>query len=326
MGASSPLVRWLDGGHSVLTFAGCETFLIYQQDRPLRDFCAFEILDDEEAWTRFVAGFVHPILDAAAEGGHGVLTDAFVWRASPDWMARLGYGPGDLRRFQRLAVRRLREAIATWRKEQRVQAGDCPVFLAAEVGPRGDGYAVAPGGAPTPAQARDYHARQVAALAEAGAELLVALTMTSASEAQGIVRAAEAVGLPVIVSPTVETDGRLPDGSSLRSLVETIDDATGGGPELYLVNCAHPLHLGPTLDRAADRGEAWLDRLQGLRANASALSHEELDRSTSLDRGDVDDLARRVAALAADHDLRVVGGCCGTDSEHVRAMGRALGG
>jgi S-methylmethionine-dependent homocysteine/selenocysteine methylase len=147
--------------------------------------------------------------------------------------------------------------------------------------------------------------------------------MTGVNESIAVVRAAERRGLPVLVSPTVETDGKVPDGSSLAHFVTAVDEATSGYPVGYLANCAHPTHIARVLDEAADAGAAWLARFRGLRANASAKSHAELDNATELDRGDPADLATRMQELRRRHQLTVVGGCCGTDAEHLRRIAAA---
>jgi homocysteine S-methyltransferase len=153
--------------------------------------------------------------------------------------------------------------------------------------------------------------------------VLVGTTMTSIAESIGLVRAASETGLPVIVSPTVETDGRLPDASPPGDFVRRVDDATGGAPLFYMVNCAHPTHVRPTLERAAGEGAGWLGRFAGFRANASARSHAELDESPELDRGDPEALAGELADLKRRFGLRVGGGCCGTDAEHIAAIAAA---
>ena len=161
-------------------------------------------------------------------------------------------------------------------------------------------------------------------LARAGVDLLCAYTMTSVAESIGIVLASRDAGLPIVVSPTVETDGTLPDGSPLGAFVARVDEATGGAPLTYMVNCAHPTHVAPTLARARAAGEPWLARFGGLRANSSRKSHAELDESTELDRGNPRELGSEVAALQRDYGLRIVGGCCGTDAEHVAEIARAV--
>ena len=150
--------------------------------------------------------------------------------------------------------------------------------------------------------------------------MVTAVTMTHADEAIGIARAARAHGVPVVISFTLETDGRLPDGQSLRAAIERVDAETGGSVAYFMINCAHPSHFAGVLDEDG----AWRERIGGLRANASAKSHAELDEAEELDEGDP-------AALGAEHGalrprlgaVAVLGGCCGTDRRHVEAIGRA---
>jgi homocysteine S-methyltransferase len=225
-------------------------------------------------------------------------------------------------RFNRLGVARMRASL-TARRASLAGAADVPLWIAADVGPRGDGYQVPPSAIGVN-DALDYHARQLEALARSEVDLVCALTMTTANEAAGIALAAGRQGLPVVVSATVETDGRLPDGMSLGDFIQRVDELTSFAPAFYMVNCAHPTHLGPELDRARAAGEHWVRRLLGFRANASHKSHAELDESTSLDRGDPVDLARRLALMQKAHGLRVIGGCCGTDAEHISCAADAL--
>ena len=196
---------------------------------------------------------------------------------------------------------------------------DVAVVVNGAVGPRGDGYVIDT--VMSAAEATDYHGLQARAFADAGADMMSAITMTYADEAIGVARAAAAVDLAVAVSFTVETDGRLPSGQTLGDAIRQVDDATGGGPAYYLVNCAHPTHFYDVLEGAA--GTDWIGRIKGVRANASEMSHAELDAATELDRGDIADLARWYGQLQSVVDLRVVGGCCGTDHEHIHAIAAA---
>lgn len=161
-----------------------------------------------------------------------------------------------------------------------------------------------------------------------GVDLVCAYTITSVEEAIGIAQASNTcnVGLPVVISVTVETDGKLPDGSEIRHLVQETDRRTGleerAVPLFYMVNCAHPTNINPAFEKAKANKEPWLGRLMGIRANASCKSHEELDNSTELDRGDVDDWAKRLKNMRKEYRLRVIGGCCGTDHEDIAALSR----
>jgi S-methylmethionine-dependent homocysteine/selenocysteine methylase len=151
--------------------------------------------------------------------------------------------------------------------------------------------------------------------------MATAPTLTYAEEAVGIARAARAVGLPVAISFTVETDGRLPSGQSLAGAIEQVDAEAAAAPAYYMVNCAHPAHFADAL--AGEDG--WLERLLGVRANASTRSHAELEGATDLDDGDPADLGARHRELDRSLPrLRVVGGSCGTDHRHVAEICAAL--
>jgi homocysteine S-methyltransferase len=171
----------------------------------------------------------------------------------------------------------------------------------------------------TAEEAGAYHARQVGVFAAAGADMVTAITMTYVNEAVGIARAAQAAGIPAVISFTVETDGCLRDGIPLGAAIEACDEATDGYPVYYMVNCAHPTHFA---DKLGDG--AWRGRIRGIRANASKMSHDELDNAPELDAGDPEELGRDYRALMALlPNLRVLGGCCGTDARHIGAISHA---
>lgn len=236
------------------------------------------------------------------------MLDTPTWRASKDWAVRLGYDLLGLRRINEESV----DFIALLRT--RWETLNSPCVLNGVIGPRGDGYR---SGDMNAAEAEDYHAFQAEIFAATDADMISAITMNTMGEAIGIVRAAKAVAMPCVVSFTVETDGLLAGGASLREAVETTDEETGGWPAYYMVNCAHPSHFTGVLQR----GEAWVHRIGGIRANASTKSHAELDRSTELDSGDVIDFGRRYAALKKNCPaIRVLGGCCGTDHTHIESV------
>jgi homocysteine S-methyltransferase len=158
----------------------------------------------------------------------------------------------------------------------------------------------------------------VRVLAGAGVDIISAMTISSTGEAIGIARAARDVGLPVALSFTLETDGRLIGGMHLRDAIAETDRATGGYPAWFGINCVHPDHFLTILDGP------WVSRIGAIRANASRMSHAELDEATELDAGNPEELGRQYADLQRLlPSLRVVGGCCGTDIRHVSAIGRA---
>ena len=167
----------------------------------------------------------------------------------------------------------------------------------------------------SPDEAQAYHSAQISTFASTSADLVSALTLNYAGEAVGIARAAAEVGIPSVFSFTVETDGRLPSGQELRDAVAEVDVATDDAPAYYMVNCAHPTHFEDVL------AHGGLERVRGLRANASTKSHAELDEADELDQGDPDDLAARYRGLSLlMPNLTVVGGCCGTNERHIEQI------
>lgn len=289
-----------------VTDGGLETDLIFHHGVELPQFAAFLLLADPKGRDLLV-DYYSAYARIAAAAGAGLFLETPTWRASHDWGATLGVGADGLAGANADAVRMLAQLGERY-------AGDVPdVVVAGLVGPRGDGYVV--GEEMDPWQARDYHLPQARAFADAGADLVSSLTLTTVNEGIGVALAAGEAGLPVSVGFTVETDGRLPDGTTLRAAVEAVDDVAP--PDWFVVNCAHPSHVAAAL---ADAGP-WLDRVGGTRVNASALTRAELDAADELDEGDPVGLGREQTALAASlPGLRVVGGCCGTDARHVAAM------
>lgn len=290
--------------------AGLETVLIYRDGIDLPEFASFPLLDTDEG-LRALRAYYRTYVEMAARLGRGAVLDTPTWRASPEWGAQLDYDAASLTDINHRAVQLVR-AVADER----------PAVVAVingAVGPRRDGYVV--DAVMSVDEATEFHGLQARAFAEAGADLLTGVTMTYAEEAVGVTNAAVAAGLPAAVSFTVETDGRLPSGQSLGDAIDEVDAMAEEAPAYFLVNCAHPTHFAHVLDDEA--GTAWTQRVKGVRANASTMSHEELDAATELDRGDIAGLADGYRRLQQRIDLRVVGGCCGTDHEHIEAIAAA---
>lgn len=297
----------LDGG-LFLSDGGLETTLVFLEGVALPHFAAFVLLRDDAGRERLRA-YYRPYLElAAATPAAGFVLETPTWRANTDWGRLLGYDQAALAQANVEAARLIRELREEWRPRL---AG--PVVASGIIGPRGDGYvAEAPNSV---ADAADYHRPQAAALRDGGVDMLAAVTMTSSAEAAGIARAARSVGLPVSISFTVETDGRLPSGESLHEAIETVDADTR--PAYFAVNCAHPTHFAACLAE----GGGWTARIRGIRANASTRSHAELDAATELDIGDPLDLGDQYRRLRASLPaLNVLGGCCGTDHRHLGAI------
>jgi S-methylmethionine-dependent homocysteine/selenocysteine methylase len=292
-----------------LTDGGIETTLIFHDGIELPYFAAYDLLtreDGEAALRRYFEPYVRIALDR----GVGIVLDTPTWRANPDWAGRIGHSAEQLANLNRRAV-----ALLETLRDEHATDDRTPIVVSGCVGPRGDGYVVAE--TMSADEAAAYHATQIGIFADTGADLVTALTLTYADEALGVVRAARDVGLPVVISFTLETDGRLPSGQSLREAIEEVDTASDAAAAYFMINCAHPSHFYDVLEP----GSAWTNRIRGLRANASRLSHAELDEADELDEGDPEELANEYVALRERLPrLTVLGGCCGTDHRHVSAI------
>ena len=293
------------GEGTFITDGGMETTLVFHHGFELPHFASFVLLDDS-AGRDAMRAYYRSYIDIAEAREVGIILDTPTWRANPDWGERLGYDPEALAEVNRRAVALLDEL-----RSPRVLISGC-------IGPRGDGYRVDT--VMSAEEAERYHSTQIEVFAETSADLVSALTLTYVDEATGIVRAAKGAGLPAVISFTVETDGRLPSGQSLGEAIEQVDAETVRAAAYFMVNCAHPTHFADVLEPAP-----WLERLRGVRANASSKSHAELDEAEELDQGDPAELAGAYRDLSNRlPNLNVVGGCCGTDHRHVDAVCAAV--
>ncbi len=283
-----------------VTDGGLETDLLFHHGVDLPEFAAFPLVADADG-ARLLERYYREYIAIAAAADAGLVLETPTWRANPDWAAKLGYGTAALDRINRQAVELVRG----------LEAEAPRLRVSGSIGPRGDGYLASDTGAD---EAADYHAAQITSFAAAGVDVVHAMTLTGGAEAIGVVRAARSAGVPVGISFTVETDGRLPDGTPLGAAIAQVDAAAA--PDWYGVNCAHPTHVTPGLD-----GGAWQERIRIFRPNASTMTHTELDAMEVLDTGDRPLLQSSTAALLATlPSVTTLGGCCGTDSSHVAQL------
>ena len=299
------------GGDFFLTDGGIETTLIFLEGLELPDFSAFDLLKSKEGETA-LRKYFRTYAGLAQRFGTGLILESATWRASADWGSKLGYGAKQMADANRRAISLL-EGI-----RNEFKSGARTVVISGCVGPRGDGYN--PGKTMSEKDAETYHGNQIRVFEDSAADMVTAITMNYVEEAVGIARAAERAKMPVAISFTVETDGRLPTGQTLRAAIEQVDAATSCYPSYYMINCAHPTHFEHVL---AD-GEPWVQRIRGLRANASRKSHAELNESSELDIGNPVELGMEHAQLKSRlSQLNVMGGCCGTDHRHVEQIAAA---
>jgi S-methylmethionine-dependent homocysteine/selenocysteine methylase len=298
-------------GELFLADGGIETTLIFLEGLDLPDFASFDLLkkeEGEEALRRYFRAYV----EIAARFNVGLILESATWRASADWAVKLGYTPEALDAANRRSIDLLEELRSEF------ETGGRKLVVSGCLGPRGDGYN--PGAMMSEQEAEAYHRGQVEVFAQTAADMVSAITMNYTEEAIGIARAAQRAGMPAAIAFTVETDGRLPTGETLRAAIERVDAATSSYPCYFMINCAHPTHF----EHVLAAGEAWVERIRGVRANASRMCHAELNESTELDIGNPAELAMQYAQLKRRlPKLNVMGGCCGTDHRHIEQIAQA---
>lgn len=297
-----------------LTDGGLETTLVFLQGFELPYFAAFNLLKDRKGYDALHNYFLR-YLQIAKDFKTGFILESPTWRANPDWIEKIGYPRSAISEINEKAVQLLVDLKNDFAKDLDT------IVISGCVGPRGDGYK--PENKMTVEEAQQYHSEQIDVFRHTPVDIISAITMNYVEEAIGIARAAASVQLPVVISFTVETDGKLPTGMSLKEAIIQVDEAVQTPPLYYMINCAHPTHFSSQLE--AGQNEAWTKRIKGIRANASCKSHAELDEATELDRGDPEDLGlahKRLKSLF--QQLNVFGGCCGTDEEHVLAIAKQV--
>ena len=300
----------LKSGKPFITDGGLETELVFRENYDLPEFASFPLLADEIGRAD-IKDYYKNYITIAQQQNTGLLLEAPTWRANTDWGRKLHINSDELSLFNQQAI----ELLDELRNEVKLNA---PCVISGCIGPRYDGYN--PENYMNANEAEQYHSEQIKTFSDTAADLVTALTMTSISEALGITRAAKKLNMPVVISFTTETDGKLPSGETLQEAIETIDKETYAYPFYYMINCAHPTHFQSALQSE----DMWLKRIGGVRANASCKSHAELDECTELDSGNPKELGQQYKGLQSRlTNMHVIGGCCGTNHQHVNEMAQA---
>lgn len=293
------------GGQLYLTEGGIETHMQYKKGYEIPHFCLFDLMKNPKAVADLRA-YHERIIEVALEHKVGAILDGVHYRSSKDWGELLGYSPAGLAEIVAQGIEFYRELAREYENE------NSPMPVSGVVGPRGDAYSL--GRTMSADDAEEYHDEQIATMKSAGADMITALTFSHVDEAIGLVRAAKAHGMPVVVSFTLGSNGKLKTGTAFGDAIETIDLATDDGPDYYMINCTHPIDFAPAFNSAGD----WTTRLGGIRPNASSLDHGMLCQLGHLEEGDPDELSEQMADMARCYPhLNVWGGCCGTDFHHI---------
>lgn len=300
------------GNDIFLTDGGLETTLVFHEGMDLPEFAAFVLMQSNEGMAVLEAYF-HKYISIAKKHSIGLVLETPTWRASSKWGAILGYSEEDLESVNRRAI----DFLIRVRDEH--ENDRTKLIISGCIGPKGDGYVIDE--RMTTDSAEKYHKTQISTFSNTEADLVTAFTLTYTDEAIGMVRAAQSVAVPIVIGFTVETDGKLPSGQTIRNAIEAVDEATSNYAAYYMINCAHPTHFQESIGGR----DSWKLRIRAVRANASTKSHAELDEAEELDDGNPSELGRQYKELRGQlRNLNVLGGCCGTDHRHVEAICKSI--
>ncbi|WP_337660109.1 homocysteine S-methyltransferase family protein [Anderseniella sp. Alg231-50] len=299
-------------GRMFLTEGGIETHMQYKKGHELRNFCLFELINDEHAMADLRAYHVN-LIEVALKHKVGAVLDGLHYRTSRDWGEKLGYSAEALTDIVVRGIRFYQDLAREY------ETADSPMPVSGVVGPRGDAYDI--GRIMEADEAEDYHSEQIATMKQAGADLVTALTFSQVDEAIGVTRAAQDHDMPVVVSFALNKDGHLKSGTALGEAIRSVDRATGDGPRYYMVNCTHPVDFAAAFEAPGP----WVKRIYGLRPNASSLDHGTLCQLGHLEEGNPVELGQQMADMARRFShINVWGGCCGTDHVHIDEIAKAV--
>jgi homocysteine S-methyltransferase len=235
------------------------------------------------------------------------------WRASRERIEAAGYGEFDVNGDNARFLAKLRSSYGRYAQK---------AIICGLLSCRGDAYN--PAEALAVDEAREFHGWQARKLAEAEIDVLLAATLPALSEATGLAMALAATGKPYLVSFVVRPAGTLLDGTPLKDAIAAIDAAASPKPLAYLINCTHVSFAKAALMHETNSCAQVKRRMVGLLANTAALSPEDLNDSATLVEEDPATFGQSVAALGKELDLKILGGCCGTDDRHIEALAKTI--
>jgi homocysteine S-methyltransferase len=264
----------------------------------------------EEAGRRRLRAIYHEYLSIGRAAGLPMVLLSPTWRANSERLRRSPFNGHDVNGEAVRFLREMRSGCGGYAAR---------VWIGGLIGVRGDSYK--PEEALDEAEAFEFHAEQLGRLAAAAADFLLGSTLPALSEAKGIARAMAATGLPYFPSFIIGAGGRLLDGTPLGAAMAAIDGDVSPRPLGYMMNCVHHSAVRAALAKA---NGPELARLVGLQANTSALSPDQLDGLEQLDSEPAEAFGSALAGLHRDFGLRILGGCCGSDSSHIGNLAQRL--
>jgi S-methylmethionine-dependent homocysteine/selenocysteine methylase len=261
---------------------------------------AFELLYTREG-RQLLKDYHRPFIDLAAQFNQTYIIQTPTLRANPDWIFRLGYPLAEIRVITRHATQFVREI-------QYAENSD-NILISGCIGPRKTNTHLS--GAMSADEAAKYHSEQVLTFALSDVDFISGMSMNDISEAIGIIQAAKTVGVPVVISFLVGTDGCLQSGEELTHAVSMVDKATGNYAQHFMIQCEDPISLQSLILHDA----VPKSRVRGISVNMTGVRQRTKSNQT-IQRGKTLQVTSDLLTIRrALPDLKVFGGCCDGKNE-----------
>lgn len=300
-----------------LTEGGLDTTPIFLQGFDLPSFAPFDLSNERKGFVA-IKTYYQEYLQFARDHHMGFILDSPTWRANRYWIQKMGYPDSALIDINKKAIDLMLELREEFRDGMMsVPIGGC-------IGPCGIGYVKEQ--VMTVDEAEKYHAGQVEIFSQTPVDFISVIAINYVEEALGIVRAVNAVDIPVVISFSLDKNGKLPSGMNLKEAITLVDKGVNEPPIYFMVHCAHPFHFIADMQGGSVSKEPWVKRIRGIRAIATSQNHFEPEVDKECEFEDPVDLAKAYGKLKNQFKhLNIFGSYCGTDKEHLMTIINALG-
>ncbi|MHB1151071.1 MAG: homocysteine S-methyltransferase family protein [Eubacteriales bacterium] len=252
-----------------------------------------------ELWNQYI--------DVARDNNIPFIATTPTRRANKERVAKAGYDKNIIR-DNVFVLKQLRDVT------------DIKMYIGGLMGCKGDAYKATE--ALQPDEAKLFHSWQADLFMQFDVDFLYAAIMPTLPETIGMAMAMEQTQLPYIISFMLLENGKLLDGTNIHDAISEIDNRVNRKPICYMANCIHPVVLYKALNHHFNQTSLVKQRFHGIQANTSALSPHELDNSKELKCSDSIELAQAMFKLKEIITLKIVGGCCGTNNNHISQIAK----
>ena len=276
---------------------------------PLDDALSNALMIYDEAGKSLLEKIYREYLDIAKSSDFPIMLLTPTWRTNSDRTKTANVEMKTINSDAFLFVDTIRKSYGNFSEK---------IFIGGLTGCKGDAYK--PEEALSENDSYHFHKEQMQVLSNAGVDFLLASTLPALTEAIGIAKAMSETTKDYVISFVIRDNGKLLDGTLLTDAIKIIDDSVSTPPLFYLTNCIHPDVLHKSFINLNDEDDILKKRLFGIQANASSKSPEELDTLENLDADSPANWAIGMVDLNKKYNLKILGGCCGTDARFISSI------